>query len=260
MSTLTQNEITMLQEASAESEDTALQIATQCYPALSKCDRKGNYIVTPLMANTVPAYLERGTDFGVIPKTKKPTLLKPGAEKIIAAYRFMPRYEIISSIEQYNKDGAFFFYNVKCSLWKGIINPNTGELVQVEYANGMGSANTGESSNGFNSAVNAANNVLKKAQKRAMVQAVLAVSGLSSMFTQDLEDETAITSKDVIEQKPTDKINSKQAQRLFAVAGQNGLDKEQFKQWLKAEGFMATKDVTVEQFDVLIEKLKKIND
>ena len=92
------------------------------------------------------------------------------------------------------------------------------------------------------------------------LQAVLAISGLSSMFTQDIEDETAIQSKDIIEQKPTDIINSKQAQRLFAVAGQNGLDKEQFKEWLKAEGYPGTKSITVEQFDKIIDQLKKIND
>lgn len=257
----TQSEILALQEASFERpDDRSLVVAAQGFPALSKCDRKGNYIVTPLLADTTPAYLERDVDFGVIPKTKKPSLYKSGAEKIIAAYRFMPRYTINSSIEQHTKDGDFFFYNITCSLWKGFINPESNQFIQVEYANGMGSANTGESSNGFNSGANAANNVLKKAQKRAMVQAVLAISGLSSMFTQDMEDETAIQSKDIIDQKPTDIINSKQAQRLFAVAGQNGLDKEQFKEWLKAEGYPGTKSITVEQFDKIIDQLKKIND
>ena len=102
--TKTQSEILALQEASFEPNERALVVAAQGYPALSECDRKGNYIVTPQLADTTPAYLVRDVDFGVIPKTKKPSLLKSGAEKIISAYRFMPRYTINSSIEQHTKD------------------------------------------------------------------------------------------------------------------------------------------------------------
>ena len=234
-------------------------IATETYPAVA--ERQGrNYVITPKMANTEPTKLLRDVDFGMLPKLKKPTLFKSGAEKIIAAYHFMPRYEIVSSIENYDpKQGSFFSYTIKCSLYKGAVNPGSNEFIQVEYANGFGSCNTNESGFGTSSGVNAMNNALKRAQKRAMLQAVLAVSCLSSMFTQDMEDETGIQAKDIIEQKPGDKINSKQSQRLFAVAGQNGLSVEQFKQWLKAEGYTGTKDITVQQFDQIIEKLNNLD-
>ena len=235
-------------------------IATETYPAVA--EKKGkNYIITPQMANTVPTELIRDVDFGMLPKTKKPTLLKPGAEKIIAAYHFMPRYEIVSCIEYYDpKQGAFFHYTVKCSLYKGAVNPGSNEFIQVEYANGFGSCNTNESSFGASSGVNAANNALKKAQKRAMLQAVLAVSCLSSMFTQDMEDESGIQAKDLLEQRPTDRINSKQNQRLFAVAGQQGMTTEQFRQWLMAHGYPKTRDITVQQFEKIIEELKKLDE
>ena len=235
----------------------SLVVATQGYPAVAKIDRKQNYVITPLMANTVPTYLERGTDFGVIPKT---SLYKSGAEKIIAAYRLMSRYSIESKIEQYGgKDGAFFYYLVKCSLFKGFTDEH-GQYIEVEYSSGFGSANTGESRNGFNSGVNAANNCIKMAQKRAMVSAILSISGLSSMFTQDIEDETSVQAKDIIDQKDTDIITTQQATRLFAIAGQNGMTKNQFKEWLAAyKGITSTKQITVKMFEEIAEDLKKLD-
>lgn len=250
------------QEAFEPELDRALVVATQGYPAVAKRDRKQNYIITPLMADSIPTYLERDVDFGVIPKTKKPTLYKSGAEKIIAAYRFMPIYSIESKMEKYDeKSGnAFFYYLVKCSLFKGVCNPDTHEYIMVEYANGFGSANTGESRNGFSTGVNAANNCIKMAQKRAMTAAVLAVSGLSSMFTQDIEDETSVTAKDIIEQKPTDKITTAQATRLFSFAGQRGMSKNQLQQWLAAKGITKSRDMTLQQFEDCMKELEKLDE
>ena len=249
------------QEAFEPELDRALVVATQGYPAVAKRDRKQNYIITPLMADTIPTYLERDIDFGVIKGTKKPSLYKSGAEKIIASYRFMPIYSVESKVEKYDeKNGnAFFYYLVKCSLMKGVCNPETHEYIMVEYANGFGSANTGESRNGFSSAVNAANNCIKMAQKRAMTAAVLAVSGLSSMFTQDIEDETSITAKDIIEQKPTDKITSAQATRLFGFAGQKGMSVGQLKQWLAAKGITSSRSMTVQQFEDCMKELENLD-
>lgn len=243
-----------------EPNERALVVATQGYPAVAERDRKQNYIITPLMADTVPTYLERGVDFGVVPKTHKPSLYKSGAEKIISAYRFMPRYTVESKIEQFDAKGnAFFYYLVKCSLFKGVCNPETHEFIMIEYANGFGSANTGESRNGFNSGVNAANNCIKMAQKRAMVQAVLAISGLSSMFTQDIEDETSVQAKDVIEQKPTDVITTAQATRLFSFAGQKGMSKNQLQQWLAAKGITKSREMTLQQFEDCMKELEQMD-
>lgn len=251
----------IIPEENFEPNERALVVATQGYPAVAERDRKQNYIVTPLMADTVPTYLERGVDFGVVPKTRKPSLYKSGAEKIIAAYRFMPRYTIESKIEQIDAKGnAFFYYLVKCSLYKGLYDPDSKRFEQIEYVNGFGSANTGESRNGFNSGVNAANNCVKMAQKRAMTQAILAISGLSSMFTQDIEDETSVQAKDVIEQRPTDKITTAQAKRLFAFAGQKGMSKNQIQQWLAAKGIIKSTEMTLQQFEDCMKELETLDD
>ena len=65
----------------------------------------------------VPQTLKRDVDFGVIPKTKKPSLYKSGAEKICFAYGLMQRYYIESKIEQ-TEPSPFFFYTVRCDLVK----------------------------------------------------------------------------------------------------------------------------------------------
>jgi len=55
-----------------------------------------------------------GQDYGVIPGTTKPTLLKPGAEKIAKLLGLADQYEILDRQEDWNK--PFFRYLIKCSL------------------------------------------------------------------------------------------------------------------------------------------------
>ena len=58
--------------------------------------------------------LIEGQDFGVIPGTTKPTLLKPGAEKITKLLGLADTYELVDRQEDWGK--PFFRYLVKCSL------------------------------------------------------------------------------------------------------------------------------------------------
>jgi len=227
--------------------------------ALAKETGTGYKVTSPLTGGETK--LARDVDFGVVPGTKKPSLYKSGAEKIAMAYGLMTRYSIESKIEEYDpKSGnAFFYYMVKCSLWKGFTNPQTGEYKEVEFANGFASGNTSEKRNGSNSAYNASNSTLKMAEKRALVQAALAVSGLSSMFTMDMEDETAVKAADMLNQKPESLTNAKQRQRMFDVAAQAGMSVEEFKRWLSAEGYPKTTAITVEQFEKIINDLKNLD-
>jgi hypothetical protein len=80
--------------------------------------------------------LRQGIDFGVIPGTDKPTLLKPGAERLCAAFGLDPRFETITAIEQWDDDNPLFFYRVMCRL----IHIETG----LEVATGIGSCNSRE--------------------------------------------------------------------------------------------------------------------
>lgn len=73
-------------------------------------------------------------DYGVIPGTPKPTLLKPGAEKLSVAFGLAPVFEVTGRIEDW--DRGFFHYEVRCDL----ISKRTGSVV----ASAHGSANSKE--------------------------------------------------------------------------------------------------------------------
>ena len=59
------------------------------------------------------SYMIDGSDYGVIPGTQKPTLLKPGAEKIIRLLGLADEYEI-ESVKDWDK--PFFHFQVVCRL------------------------------------------------------------------------------------------------------------------------------------------------
>jgi nitrite reductase/ring-hydroxylating ferredoxin subunit len=56
--------------------------------------------------------MKEGEHYGTIPGTQKPTLLKPGAEKLLLTFRFDPEYE---STKTY--DGAHLTIDSKCTLY-----------------------------------------------------------------------------------------------------------------------------------------------
>ena len=66
--------------------------------------------------------LRDGTDYGTIPGTTKPTLLKPGAEKLTMFFGLRPTFELVQAIEDWSgreHDGEpFFYYWFRCRLTK----------------------------------------------------------------------------------------------------------------------------------------------
>ena len=124
----------------------------------------------------VKSQLKDGHDYGVIPGTSKPTLLKPGAEKILMLMGLTSEFDVTDSTRDF-KDG-FFQYQVKCRLYKN------GVLI----TEGLGACNTKESKYIKRDACSIDNNILKMAKKRALVDATLLVASLSDLFTQDTED------------------------------------------------------------------------
>lgn len=79
--------------------------------------------------------LVSGVDYGVVPGTTKPTLLKPGAERLCAAFGLAPRFDVISSHEDWEK--GFFNYRYCCVL----THIETGRVM----GSGIGSCNSKES-------------------------------------------------------------------------------------------------------------------
>ena len=184
---------------------------------------------------TLKGLLVENHDFGKIPGCgDKPTLLKPGAEKILTALGLSSSYELIEHTEDF-KDKGFFSYTVKCTLEKN----------GLKITEGLGQANSKEKkwayefvnekdlpagtdkellkSKKFESkfgtyykyeveadANSKANTILKMAKKRAQIDAVLTVASLSEIFTQDFDDlppEEVPTTEPIIEKAKAEAEN-----------------------------------------------------
>ncbi len=84
----------------------------------------------------VRGYLVEGEDYGTIPGTPKPTLLKPGADKLCELYGLADEYELVTQVERFDAVPMLFDYTVKCVLK----SRRDGRLV----ATGLGSCNSYE--------------------------------------------------------------------------------------------------------------------
>ncbi len=193
---------------------------------------------TRKVQEAMKAVMKDGEHYGVIPGTPKPTLLKPGAEKLLNLFMLDPEYAAVREPE----DGAHLTITSTCTLY----HIGTG----ARLGSGMGSCSTRESKYAYRNAkrvcpkcgaeaINKSkfpprgkrdeapgwycyakvggcgvefsaedpaitgqvlgrvdnpdkadqyNTVLKMANKRSLVAAVLNVTAASDIFTQDLED------------------------------------------------------------------------
>lgn len=165
------------------------------------------------LQSTLKGILVDGHDYGKIPGCgDKPTLLKPGAEKILMALGITSSYELIEHTENFEGKG-FFAYTVKCLLYKngskiteGLGHANSKEkkwAIESVYEKDLPEGTdksllkkkTINTKNGsftkyeVDADVNSkANTILKMAKKRAQIDAVLTVASLSEIFTQDFDD------------------------------------------------------------------------
>jgi hypothetical protein len=191
--------------------------------------------------------LRQNHDFGVVPGTQKPTLLKPGAEKILMMMGLRSEFEIVDSTRDFEK--GFFQYQVRCKLYRG-------DMLITE---GLGACNTKERKYIKQDPYTLDNTVLKMAKKRALVDATLLVASLSDIFTQDLED-MDLEGQQVSNQKRyyTDQdgtITVKQAKRMFALAqGDNDIVREA----LDTFGYKNSTDVKKVEYDKICEVIQEM--
>ncbi len=69
-----------------------------------------------VMTAFVKEQMEENVDFGVVPGTNsKPTLFKPGAEKLCRLLNLNPTFSLINSIINFDK--PIFYYHYQCSLY-----------------------------------------------------------------------------------------------------------------------------------------------
>jgi len=162
--------------------------------------------------------MSKGTDYDTIPGTQKPTLLKPGAEILLRVFHLEPVTEIMNRTSIDDVDKPYFDFDVKVTLYSIL-----GVDARVRMGDGIGNANTRETryayrwmwgnelptgfdkqnavtrktkagqiqyrrDSSMDEVYTLKNTVMKMASKRALVDAVLKVTGADRIFTQDVED------------------------------------------------------------------------
>lgn len=175
----------------------------------------------------IQSTLKKGHDYGEIGGVTKPTLLKPGAEKILMLMGLSSEYDFMEKIENYDK--GIFAYTIKCILRK-----NGNKITE-----GVGSCNSKEDKYRWrwireddlpagadittlksktdnwghtkykienDDICSQANTILKMAKKRAQIDATLTVASLSEIFTQDIEDMSQFQEKENMDNMKADEV------------------------------------------------------
>lgn len=196
-----------------------------------------------------------GVDYGHIPGCNKPTLLKPGAEKLCDIYGFGKQIEILNRVEDW--EVGFFSYEVKTIL----ISKRTGAV----ESEGVGCCNTRERKYKNQDAFSIANTVLKMAKKRSFVDAVLSATRSSDLFTQDIEDITPDPQPPKkVEPTPLPQVvitpvNKQQLMEIFKFVSQNAIPLEKVKSILQTVYKVdASVKLTTEQAEDLKIQLKAL--
>lgn len=162
-----------------------------------------------LMQDVMQEVMRKDTHFGVIPGTNKPTLYKPGAEKIMSTFRLAADPEVTDL----SRDGEIH-YRVKVSIlsasgtflgagigecssgedkysWRAAVCPEEFDETpenrrRVKYSKYRG--NVEKKKQVRTNPSDVSNTILKMAKKRALIDGVLTVTAASDLFTQDIED------------------------------------------------------------------------
>lgn len=133
-------------------------------------------------------------DFMTIPGCKQPSLLKPGAEKLLKLFNLGCRFFPIEEIQDHDREYEYqkivwanrqkttkpesakgwYFYKYRAELF----DIASGTVVGDGYATCSSNERPDQP----------ANTIIKMAQKSAMIAAVLITCNASGLFTQDVED------------------------------------------------------------------------
>jgi hypothetical protein len=140
--------------------------------------------------------MKDGTHYGVIPGTPKPSLWKAGAEVLCMTFRLAPMLDSRVVVDDLDSEWPYTVTKRDGSIVHGIsigffeveatctIHGPQGDVLSRCSAR----CNNREAKYRALSLFEIRNTILKMAEKRAFVSAVLMATGASDIFTQDLED------------------------------------------------------------------------
>ena len=170
---LAESQVRLLRNASENNESKSLGIVPSFAIGFEEARQR-----VVMLQEFVKTMMVQGQDYGLIPGCNKPSLFKPGAEKLCDIFGFSKQVEIMNRAEEWDK--PFLHYEVKVTL----TNKRTGLL----EAEGIGSCNSMERKYASQNTFTICNTLIKMAKKRALVDAVLSATRSSGIFTQDIED------------------------------------------------------------------------
>ena len=213
-----------------------------------------------------------GIDYGQIPGTDKPCLLKPGYEKIQFYLGLTPMFKLINRTYLPNQQRIERIYNESTKKYetiKAVRNYYAYEFScelyhnGVKIAEGVGCANTEEKKyvNQYKTKEtpdSLANTVMKIAKKRAQADAILNVGGISDMFTVDLEDNDGIAKLKVNKDNKTKKISKDQIKTVYATMGALQVTDADIADELQKMGYARVNDAKPDDTNKIIEKIKEI--
>lgn len=179
----------------------------------------------------------------------KPSLFKPGAEKICGMLGLTVRYPTLPDYEKAALTGAKLSQIIiRCEILEA-----SGRVV----ADGVGARLLAQDYGDINKA-------LKMAEKSAHIDATLRMAGLSEVFTQDIEDMMARRESENIQQAEIEpdtasqRITEDQHHQLEARIEELGLDRDRVKNWMikaSKKRFASFEELDSEFYQVLYRKL-----
>ena len=210
---------------------------------------------THAIQEVMKGVMKEGTHFGTIPGTPKPSLWKAGAEVLCMTFRLAPLLESHVTVDDpeaewsytsFKKDGnivtgtciGYFEVEATCTITG--INGKTFSRCSARCC-------SREAKYRSLSLFDIRNTVLKMAEKRAFVSAVLMATGASDIFTQDLEDFPELLEPTIpkpmepkprpasptVESKVGQGLTPKREAWLFRAAHEANLSKEALDRYLE---------------------------
>lgn len=149
--------------------------------------------------------LIEGRDYGSITikgRKSKPSLLKPGAEKICGMLGLIPTFPNLNRFEE----SVIVGKTINAIILKCELTNQDGKVV----GEGVGARFVEQQDNGD------LNKSLKMAVKSAMIDAVLRCAGLSEIFTQDMEEKHSSKGEENRESEP---VTEKQLSTIMNLLG-----------------------------------------